>query len=112
MAAGSLRIFQDIAIAGDVNIDLEHLETAGPRGGRMTLYATAELTDALRVTLMAGPRTGVSRAHVNVVATAGRVQMPDDLLGSVLALPGERFTLRVVNHNAAACEIYGLIRFE
>lgn len=112
MAKGSLRIFQDIAIAGDVNIDLEHLETAGPLGGRMTLYATAELTDALRVTLKGGSRDGVSRAHVNVVAVAGRVDVPTDLVGSVVALPGERFTLRVVNHNAAACEIYGLVVFE
>ncbi len=109
---GTHRIFQDIAIGGNVTIDLEHHETAGNRGGRMTLYATSELTDALRVTMKAGNRDGITRGHVNVVITAGRVQTPDDFIGSVTALPNERFTLRVENHNAAASEIYGLLVFE
>ncbi len=112
MPQGTHRIFQDIAIAGNVSIDLEQYETAGPRGGRMTLYATSELTDALRVTMKAGSRDGITRGHVNVVITAGRVQIPDDFIGSVTALPGERYILRVENHNAAASEIYGLLVFE
>ncbi len=112
MPTGTHRIFQDIAIGGNVTIDLEHFATAGPQGGRMTLYATSELTDALRATLKAGSRDGLTRGHINVVVTAGRVQIPDDFIGSVVALPGETFTLRVENHNAAASEIYGLIVFE
>ncbi len=112
MPTGTQRIFQDIAIAGNVSIDLEQYEQAGPLGGRCTLYATSELTDALRATLKAGSRDGITRGHVNVVVTAGRVQIPDDFIGSVTALPGERYTLRVENHNAAASEIYGLLVFE
>ncbi len=112
MPQGTHRVFQDIAIAGNVAIDLEQYETAGPRGGRMTIYATSELTDALRITAKAGSRDGMTRAHVNVVVTAGRVQIPDDFLGSVTALPGERYILRVENHNAAASELFLLAVFE
>lgn len=109
---GQQAIYLDIADGVTVNLDLGQYSRFGGRGGKATLYLSAELINQARVTVKFGSTDAITRGFVPVAVAAGRVVVPDDLIASGYGKPGDPITITVENTSAAAaaCEIYGKLQ--
>ncbi|MEE8581884.1 MAG: hypothetical protein V3T33_09875 [Myxococcota bacterium] len=107
--AGQQNFRESVAANTRVEIDLGRLRQLSAGDGRARVYATSPTDGALQATFLIGQRVIQSNGILRTSATAGRVQIPDDLFAEGLGLPGDQLTLEVENTTGGAIIFAGTL---
>jgi hypothetical protein len=98
-----------VAANAAIIVPLGPLSVIPRPGGRVSLYCNCPTDGAIQATLQLGSDTVLRRAFVNVAATAGRVQIPDDFMGDGIGVAGDAVTLELANTTGGAIIAQGLV---
>ncbi len=109
---GQVSIAQDIVANTATVIGLAPFDRFGARGGKASLYATAETILVLVASLMFGSTNAMVRGVIPVVTTTGVVTVPDDLMAWGYGAPLDPITLTVENTSGTAAFVYAKLIIE
>jgi len=103
---GQVSISQDIVANTSTIMVIAPFDRFGARGGKASLYATAETIDALVASLMFGSTLALNRGNITVNTTAGVVEIPRNLVAYGFGAPLDPITLTVENITGTAAFVY------
>jgi hypothetical protein len=106
------RFRESVSANSTVEVSLGALRSIPHPGGRVTLYAVAATDGAIRCTLALGSETLVSRGFLSVPTSAGRVEIPQDMMAQGIGVGGDPVVLQLENVTGAAVVAHGLITLE
>jgi len=101
-----------VAANATVIVPLGPLAVIPSPGGKVSLYANCAVDGAIQATLQLGSDTVLRRGVLNVAATAGRVQVPDDFIADGIGVAGDPVTLELFNTTGAAVVAAGLVSLQ
>ena len=103
---GQVSLSQDIVANTSTVMSLAPFDRFGARGGKASLYATAETILALVASLMFGSTNAIVRGSIPVVTTAGVVEIPRNLMAYGFGAPLDPITVTIENITATAAFVY------
>ncbi len=103
------RFRDSIAANATQTIDLGPLSRM-PAAGQLEVFANCPTDGAIRMTVLLGTDIVEDRGFLNVAATTGRVQVPEDIAAQGFGASNDPITIRLENTSGAAVIAQGLVR--